>query len=666
MTIKNRQLEDSPRSLTQQTAPVTGANRGAFYPKLANSVVEAFYVDDQGREIQLTENGIPKGPPSFGEANTASNLGSVGEGIFFNKDGVDLEFKRLVAGPNIALSSDSEKIIIEAVMPSGSGEANTGANVGLTGLDVFKGKTGVQLQFRKLKAGSNISLQYSTSTDEIEIAATGSAAGEANTASNVGGGTGVFASKVSEDLQFKTLVAGTGVSISSTATEITIEASAGAGEANDGASLGAGEAVYAGMSGTTLQFNSLVAGTGISMSSSGGEITINATGAVGEANVGANSGTAVNGVGIYKEKISETLYFKRIKAGSGISITEDTDNINIINTGGAGESNDGANVGTGFGVYFGKSAPTLQFVSLVAGTNITLSYQNSNQEILIDATGGSGETNDGTSLGAGEVVYAGKSGTTLQFKSLVAGTNVSLSSDGDEITINATGGSGETNDGTSLGAGEVVYAGKSGTTLQFKSLVAGTNVSLSSDGNEITINATGGAGEINDGANVGTGVGVYDSKSSSTLQFRSLVAGTGITLTLQNSDNEILVESSGGGATVYEYSFTLPAAATLAARLGSVVGLPSGWTLATADTAGISEHGSSSTTLVVVHGLTKLGVQCAVLEQSASGFTTGWLNIDIGSAGIFRSALDTDSIGIIDIENQIDAGRDITVYLKFI
>ncbi len=48
-----------------------------------------------------------------GEANTASNLGS-GEGIFFQKSGVDLEFKSLVAGSGVELSSDNDEITINA------------------------------------------------------------------------------------------------------------------------------------------------------------------------------------------------------------------------------------------------------------------------------------------------------------------------------------------------------------------------------------------------------------------------------------------------------------------------------------------------------------------------------------------------------------------------
>lgn len=46
--------------------------------------------------------------------------------------------------------------------------------------------------------------------------------GEANTASNVGGGASVFQSKVGVDLRFRSLVAGAGISISQTATNLVI------------------------------------------------------------------------------------------------------------------------------------------------------------------------------------------------------------------------------------------------------------------------------------------------------------------------------------------------------------------------------------------------------------------------------------------------------------
>lgn len=55
--------------------------------------------------------------------------------------------------------------------------------------------------------------------------------------------------------------------------------------------------------------------------------------------------------------------------------------------------------------------------------------------------GGVGEANTASNLGGGQGLFASKLGSDLRFKSLVAGTNVTLSADGNTITINATGGS---------------------------------------------------------------------------------------------------------------------------------------------------------------------------------------------------------------------------------
>ena len=99
------------------------------------------------------------------------------------------------------------------------------------------------------------------------------------------------------------------------------------------------------------------------------------------------------------------------------------------------------------------------------------------------------ELADGENLGTGEGVFAGKNDLVLQFKSLIEGSNISLSSDGNEITISATS-TGEVNTASNLGTGEGIYSQKVGSDLQFKSLKEGTNITLSSDSNEITINST--------------------------------------------------------------------------------------------------------------------------------------------------------------------------------
>jgi len=76
-------------------------------------------------------------------------------------------------------------------------------------------------------------LEYDTDTSTwINVPNTGGG-GEVNTASNLGGGVGVFAQKVDEDLQFKGLVAGTNITLTPSATGITIDAAGGGGGSVD-------------------------------------------------------------------------------------------------------------------------------------------------------------------------------------------------------------------------------------------------------------------------------------------------------------------------------------------------------------------------------------------------------------------------------------------------
>lgn len=49
------------------------------------------------------------------ESTTASNLGSVGQGIFFQKNENDLEFKRLAAGNNVTLTATNDTITVNAL-----------------------------------------------------------------------------------------------------------------------------------------------------------------------------------------------------------------------------------------------------------------------------------------------------------------------------------------------------------------------------------------------------------------------------------------------------------------------------------------------------------------------------------------------------------------------
>ncbi len=105
--------------------------------------------------------------------------------------------------------------------------------------------------------------------------------------------------------------------------------------------------------------------------------------------------------------------------------------------------------------------------------------------------GGGGEVNTGSNVGAGDGVFKSKVGVDLQFKSLIGGTNVTLTAGTDDITIDATGGSGEVNTASNVGAGEDIFKQKVGVDLEFKTLTAGAGITLTAGVNAVDISASG-------------------------------------------------------------------------------------------------------------------------------------------------------------------------------
>jgi hypothetical protein len=122
--------------------------------------------------------------PASGEANTASNLGT-GVGLYKQKQLVDLQFRSLKSGINVTVTNNGDDITIDSptitagtnitVTPgvgittiATTAEANTASNVGTVANGLFKQKTGVNLEFKSLVAGSNITV--TPGTDDITIA----------------------------------------------------------------------------------------------------------------------------------------------------------------------------------------------------------------------------------------------------------------------------------------------------------------------------------------------------------------------------------------------------------------------------------------------------------------------------------------------------------------
>lgn len=100
------------------------------------------------------------------------------------------------------------------------------------------------------------------------------------------------------------------------------------------------------------------------------------------------------------------------------------------------------------------------------------------------------DTYSAISLGSGEEVYAGQVvtgvNTEFQFKSLVGGANITLTSNADEITIDGNVGL-ET--ATNIGAGAQLITNSTVTNVDVRSIVQSTDISVVQNTNDLTITA---------------------------------------------------------------------------------------------------------------------------------------------------------------------------------
>lgn len=95
------------------------------------------------------------------------------------------------------------------------------------------------------------------------------------------------------------------------------------------------------------------------------------------------------------------------------------------------------NIGTATGVYVDKQTTSLRFRTIRAGDNVTISV-NAAGEIVIAAAGSSGpagESNTASSLGGGTSLVAPKNGVDLPFRSLLSSAGLTWSQQTDTVTL---------------------------------------------------------------------------------------------------------------------------------------------------------------------------------------------------------------------------------------
>lgn len=193
-----------------------------------------------------------------------------------------------------------------------------------------------------------------------------------------------------------------------------------------------------------------------------------------------------------------------------------------------------------------------------------------------------------------------------------AGKPVVLNGSGVIDASMVTGGSGETNTASNLGAGQGVFSAKVGVDLRFKSLVAGTNVSLSATSNEVTINATG-----------------------------------------------------GGGGLGQEFKVELGAGSSIADKVSAAISIPSGWTIVDATNGSVAaelQSGGTVDDIVFIHGETLMTVR---IDAARADIFGGFLSINTSNAGDIKNATSKNQVRLKDFNTAVGNNTS-TIYIKMI
>jgi hypothetical protein len=120
-----------------------------------------------------------------------------------------------------------------------------------------------------------------------------------------------------------------------------------------------------------------------------------------------------------------------------------------------------------------------------------------------------------------------------------------------DFTVTGGGGSGETNVGDNLGAGEPVFAQKVDTTFQFKTITEGSNISLTGSPTELQISAQDTSGYNSSVSLAGTTLQITDGNGTVSQDLASLQDGTGTddqtidALQLTGTTLEVSLENDG-------------------------------------------------------------------------------------------------------------------------
>lgn len=368
---------------------------------------KSFLKSIKGKDGKPGRDGIGGGPGS------GTGVLEVQRMIDSHADDDSIHFV-LSAGANTQLTSAGNIITISAAEPlAGSGETNTASNVGGE-TELFKQKSGVDLEFRTLSAGPNVNLVSGANVISISAAASGVGSGETNTASNVGSSNEIFKQKSGVDLEFRTLSAGENIQVVSAGNVLTISGTPDTDTTDHTALSNIGTNSH-------TDIDNHITSASVHFT----EASIDHTNI---SNIGSNSHTDID------NHISSAGVHFFISAGPNVEIISAGDVVAVSAAAplaGSGETNTASNVGGETEVFKQKSGVDFEFRTLSAGANIQIVSGANILGISAAASGAAASGNKTTTrittsaysvLAADEVLYFQTSASRIS-ASFPAGVN---------------------------------------------------------------------------------------------------------------------------------------------------------------------------------------------------------------------------------------------------
>ena len=307
-------------------------------------------------------------------------------------------------------------------------------------------------------------------------------------------------------------------------------------------STGSGTSLLNSTTNPSFTTKSLGVSTGLSIASTSTDITLTNSSPASAISV-SDAGTNLSLIG--STSTNPAFTFKTLSASTGITINDITNNLQIVNNSPATiiTCNDAT---TGISLLGSNTNPTFTFKTLVAGTDITIG--DVANQLTISSTAGSAVnlTNGGASL---SLVASTSANPNLKTKSVSASTGITINDVSNNLEIvNSSPASGISI--ATSGTGYTLWKTLANPSFVSKGLLEGTATSFNITSDSITINNTSPASAITL-TNSGSGTSILNSTTNPTFTTKSLTAGTNITFTTTSTD--ITINSTGGTATSWDF-----------------------------------------------------------------------------------------------------------------